>query len=140
MTGHKMTRRKRTFAFLPFLLLAPALALFATSNGAWLAKVPAHDRDKINPYQGQPDAVLAGQRVFHDHCAHCHGENAEGTKKRPTLRSERVQQQATDGDLHWLLVNGNMGYGMPSWSKLGDPQIWQVILYVKSLHVEQASK
>jgi mono/diheme cytochrome c family protein len=44
-----------------------------------------------------------------------------------------VQQQATEGDLHWLLVNGNMAHGMPSWSKLGDPQIWQVITYVKSL-------
>ena len=45
----------------------------------------------------------------------------------------RVQQQATEGDLHWLLVNGNMRKGMPSWAKLGDQQIWQVITYVKSL-------
>jgi mono/diheme cytochrome c family protein len=44
-----------------------------------------------------------------------------------------VQQEATEGDLHWLLVNGNMARGMPSWSKLGDSQIWQVISYLKSL-------
>jgi mono/diheme cytochrome c family protein len=44
-----------------------------------------------------------------------------------------VQQEATEGDLHWLLVNGNMARGMPSWSKLGDPQIWQVISYLRSL-------
>lgn len=103
-------------------------------------KVPERDRDKINPYHDQPDAIAAGQRVFHDHCAHCHGEDAEGTKKRPSLRTERVQQQATEGDLHWLLVNGSMGSGMPTWSKLGDPQIWQVISYVRSLKVEQAAK
>jgi mono/diheme cytochrome c family protein len=47
---------------------------------------------------------------------------------------ERVQQQATEGDIHWLLVNGNMKKGMPSWAKLPDPQLWQVITYVKSLH------
>ncbi len=131
-----MTRR----ATLLLLTLSIATTLVATSNGAWLAKVPPHEHDKVNPYRGQPDAISGGQRVFHDHCAHCHGENAEGTRKRPSLRTERVQQQATEGDLHWLLVNGNMKFGMPTWGKLGDPQIWQVITYVKSLHREQEAR
>jgi mono/diheme cytochrome c family protein len=121
------------------LLLLSAFAVFATSNGAWMEKVPQKERDKTNPYGSQADAVAAGQRIFHDHCAHCHGADAEGTKKRPSLRTERVQLQATEGDLHWLLVNGDKS-GMPTWSKLGDPQIWQVIAYVRSLKVEQAAK
>jgi mono/diheme cytochrome c family protein len=121
------------------LLLLSAFAVFATSNGAWMDKVPEKERDKANPYGSQADAVAAGQHVFHDHCAHCHGADAEGTKKRPSLRTERVQQQATEGDLHWLLVNGDKS-GMPTWSKLGDPQIWQVIAYVRSLKVETAAK
>jgi len=29
-----------------------------------------------------------------------------------------------------------MKYGMPSWAKLGDPQIWQVITYVRSLRAD----
>jgi len=115
------------------LLIVGTLA-FGVADGAWLKNVPARDHQRTNPYQTQPDAVASGRRVFADHCAHCHGENAEGTKKRPPLRSPRVQQEATEGDLHWLLVNGNMRKGMPSWSKLGDPQIWQVIAYVRSLH------
>ena len=119
----------------PFLLvLVSCLLCYATSNGAWLAAVPEHDRTRKNPYANQPDAIAAGQRIFQEHCARCHGATAEGTKKRPSLRSSRVQQEATDGDLHWLLVNGNRAQGMPSWIKLGDPQIWQVISYVKSLH------
>jgi mono/diheme cytochrome c family protein len=130
---------KRTFVRILMVMVCVS-ALFATSNGAWLSKVPPREHDKANPYRGQADAVQAGQRIFHDHCAHCHGEDAEGTKKRPSLRSERVQQQATDGDLHWLLTNGSMGYGMPSWAKLGDPQIWQVITYVKSLQIAQAAR
>ena len=134
-----MVRNSKSLLVLLFFVIA-TLSVFATSNGAWLNKVPAKDRDKGNPYADQPDAVAAGQRVFRDHCAHCHGEEAEGTKKRPSLRTERVQQEATEGDLHWLLVNGSMGSGMPSWSKLGDPQIWQVITYVRSLHAEQASR
>jgi mono/diheme cytochrome c family protein len=118
---------------LPVIFLSAAL-VFAVADGAWLTRVPARDHQKINPYQEQPDAILAGRRIFVDHCSKCHGENAEGTKKRPPLKSQRVQQQATPGDLHWLLVNGNMKKGMPSWSKLPDPQIWQVITYLKSLH------
>ena len=116
-----------------FTMLTLAVLAFGVADGSWMRHVPAKDHDRKNPYEGQADAVAAGRIVFSDHCSKCHGENAEGTKKRPSLRSARVQQEATEGDLHWLLVNGNMARGMPSWSKLGDPQIWQVISYLKSL-------
>ncbi len=123
-----------------WVFLLPAVSIltslvFAGSvgDGAWMKRVSPEDHQKINPYLGQVDAVSAGRRVFLGHCSHCHGENAEGNKKHPALTSDRVQQQATEGDLHWLLVNGSMAHGMPPWSKLGDPQIWQVISYVRSL-------
>ena len=106
---------------------------WTTSNGAWMAKVPAREHERANPYREKPEAVAAGQRVFRDHCAQCHGEDARGTKKRPSLRSSRVQEHATEGDLHWLVTNGSMAQGMPAWAKLGDAQIWQVITYVRSL-------
>jgi mono/diheme cytochrome c family protein len=128
-----MKRKPSLLAVALLVIVSSSLALFATSNGAWMANVPQRERERINPYRDQPDAVAAGRRIFVDHCAHCHGDSADGTKKRPSLKSARVQQEATDGDLHWLLVNGNRGQGMPSWVKLGDPQIWQVICYVKSL-------
>ena len=83
--------------------------------------------------EGQADAIAAGERLYTQHCSHCHGENAEGTKKRPPLKSERIQTQATDGDLFWLLSNGNMRKGMPPWTKLPDQQRWQLIAYLKSL-------
>ncbi len=115
---------------LSFLL---TLVVFATADGSWLKRVPPRDHERANPFRDQPEAISAGRRIFLDRCSHCHGEKAQGTKKRPPLKSTRVQQQATEGDLHWLLVNGNMGKGMPSWAKLPDQQIWQVISYLKSL-------
>jgi mono/diheme cytochrome c family protein len=124
--------KKVIFALL--LVALPAAVLFGAADGSWLKSVPARDHERASPYRDQPDAIAAGRRIFVDRCSHCHGENAEGTKKRPPLRSERVQKEATEGDLHWLLVNGNMRKGMPSWAKLPDQQIWQVIAYVKSLH------
>jgi len=125
-------KRKRAWLLILTMLTLTVLA-FGVADGSWMRHVPAKDHDRKNPYEGQADAVAAGRLVYQDHCSKCHGENAEGTKKRPPLRSARVQQEATEGDLHWLLVNGNMARGMPSWSKLGDPQIWQVISYLKSL-------
>jgi mono/diheme cytochrome c family protein len=124
--------RKLSLALM--LILVPAGFVLSASDGSWLKKVPARDHEKANPYQGQAEAIAAGRRVFVDRCAQCHGEDAEGTKKRPSLRSQRVREQASEGDLHWLLVNGNMRKGMPSWAKLPDQQLWQVISYVKSLH------
>ena len=115
-------------------LLLAAVSFGAEFNGAWLKKVPAQEQQKNNPYETQADAVASGRQVFLQHCSHCHGENAEGNKKHPSLVSPRIQQQATPGELHYLLVNGSMAKGMPPWSKLGDPQIWQLVSYLKSLH------
>jgi mono/diheme cytochrome c family protein len=121
-------------SFALLLVLLPASVAFGAADGSWLKNVPTHYHEKTNPYRDQADAIAAGRRIFVDRCSHCHGENAEGTKKHPPLKSERIQHLASEGDLHWLLVNGNMRKGMPSWAKLPDPQLWQVIAYVKSLH------
>lgn len=109
------------------------IAMASLPDGSWLSKVPQAEHQKTNPYRGQPDAIAAGRRIYEDHCRKCHGDNGEGTKKHPPVRSDIVQQIATEGDLHWLLVKGYMKKGMPSWSKLPDPQLWQLITYLKSL-------
>ena len=71
-------------------------------------------------------------RLFADHCSKCHGADALGRGKRPSLRSKEVQT-ATDGEIFWLLKNGNRRRGMPSWSSLPEPSRWQLVAYVKSL-------
>jgi cytochrome c oxidase cbb3-type subunit 2 len=110
-----------------------AAVFLAAAGGDWMAEVPARDRQKINPFQEQPQAIQAGRLLFSDHCAQCHGENAQGTRKRPSLRTARIQSEATEGTIHWLLVNGNVRRGMPSWSRMPDQQLWQLVSYVRSL-------
>jgi mono/diheme cytochrome c family protein len=128
-------RAKRAvfYCTLVLTLLSTAYPFDYVAKGEWIKRVPASEHSRTNPYEGQADAVAAGRRVFVEHCSHCHGENAEGTKKRPPLHSDRIQREATAGDLHWILTNGNMGKGMPPWTKLPDEQRWQVITYLKSL-------
>ena len=104
----------------------------AAADGAWLQNVPDADRRRVNPFAGQKDAVAAGNRIFLDHCAKCHGDDGTGRKKKPSLRTDRVQK-ATDGEIFWLLKNGNLGKGMPTWVKLPEDTRWQVIAYLKSL-------
>jgi len=109
-----------------------AVALCAGASDSWLLHVPASYRRKVNPYAGQPDAIAAGGRLFSDHCAQCHQPDALGKGKRPSLRTSYIQN-ATDGELFWLLRNGILAHGMPSWSMLPEPPRWQIIAYVKSL-------
>jgi mono/diheme cytochrome c family protein len=112
-------------------VLGTAIVCMA-ADGSWLKHVPDADRQRINPLAGQADAVAAGGRMFEDHCAKCHGADALGRGKRPSLRSDRVQH-ATDGEIFWLLKNGNLAKGMPTWAALPDPMRWQIVAYLKSL-------
>ena len=122
----------RKYLVVVFVLIS-ATALVAAVSADWLTQVPDRDRQRANPYRDQAQAIQAGRLLFADHCAQCHGDTAEGTKKRPSLRTRRIQEEATEGDLRWLLANGNLRRGMPSWSKLPDQQLWQLISYLRSL-------
>jgi len=108
------------------------VASFAAVDHSWVDHVSDGDRKRVNPYAGQAEAIAAGCKMFADHCAKCHGADALGNRKKPSLRTNEVQS-ATDGELFWLLRNGYLKRGMPSWSSLPEPSRWQIIAYVKSL-------
>jgi|HubBroStandDraft_6_1064221.scaffolds.fasta_scaffold65995_2 mono/diheme cytochrome c family protein len=129
-------RVERLRAALCFIAL---LICMAAADGSWLRSVPPDYHSKANPLAGQPAAIAGGELLFADRCAKCHGKDALGRGKRPSLRSERVQSQATEGDIFWLLKNGNLRRGMPTWSAMPEPSRWQIIAYVKSLGPESAS-
>jgi len=99
---------------------------------AELGKVPKKAAAQRNPLERDADAVAAGTKLFEQHCAECHGFEGEGARKGPSLRAHQVQQ-ATPGTLFWILTNGVVRRGMPVWSKLPEPQRWQIVTYVKSL-------
>ena len=112
-------------------ILFAASACLAADTG-WMKHVSEADRARTNPYANQAEAISGGSRLFADHCAKCHGEDALGRGKRPSLRTKEVQL-AKDGELFSLLKNGYLRKGMPSWSALPEPSRWQIIAYVKSL-------
>jgi len=99
---------------------------------AELEKAPPKYRVKSNPLLKDKDAVASGKVLFEEHCSECHGENAMGSKKAPSLRAKEVQE-VPPGTLFWILTNGIVRKGMPVWSKLPEPQRWQLVSYVQSL-------
>lgn len=96
------------------------------------AQAPAKARAKRNPLESDPDAIAAGRVLFEQHCQECHGRSAEGAKRGPSLRAQQVQT-AEPGAIFWILSNGVVRRGMPDWSKLPEPQRWELVCFIKSL-------
>lgn len=71
------------------------LAICLAADGSWLQHVPDNDRKKVNPFAGQADAIAAGGRVFDDHCAKCHGEDALGHGKSRACAAIAFSTQQT---------------------------------------------
>jgi mono/diheme cytochrome c family protein len=94
--------------------------------------VPQKARAGSNPLESDPEAIRAGGKLFEEHCADCHGKKAEGGKKGASLLKPQVAQ-ASPGTLFWILSNGVLWRGMPDWSKLPEPQRWQLVAFLKSL-------
>jgi mono/diheme cytochrome c family protein len=102
------------------------------STYAALAEAPEKARQRKNPFAGDRQAAAAGEKLFQQHCAECHGEKAGGTRKGPSLLHEEVRQ-AMPGTLFWILSNGVVRRGMPVWSKLPEQQRWQIVSFLQSL-------
>ena len=99
-----------------------------------IVNAPEKARAKRNPFEQNAEAVAAGKILFEQRCAECHGEAALGGKKAPSLRAVEIQG-ASPGAIFWILTNGVVRRGMPVWSKLPEPQRWQLVTYIKSLGV-----
>ena len=110
----------------------PAFNIWGSDTYAELEKAPEKARNRPNPFENDAQASVAGQILFEDHCAECHGDDADGARKGPSLRVSEVRS-ATPGTLFWVLTNGVVRKKMPAWSKLPEPQRWQLVKYLKSL-------
>ena len=102
----------------------------ATEAPSW-SKAPSSAQARSNPYGGNADAVRAGRKLVARHCASCHGEDGHGGRSAPRLDTVAVRRAAA-GDLFWLLTNGDLRAGMPSWSNLPDARRWQIVAFLQS--------
>ena len=130
-----------------------------TGNGLWvpmlafcvlapmsLAQNPAYQQDpswhapadaasRPNPLAARPELAAGGRKLFIRNCAECHGKDGTGIEKKHSADLQLpVVQQQSDGTLFWKITNGNAARGMPSFSKVPEPQRWQLVLYIRTLN------
>jgi mono/diheme cytochrome c family protein len=97
--------------------------------GSLVAQAPASGA--TNPFEGNDQARRAGAKLYRRECASCHGVNREGLGHAPSLKSTEVTQ-ASPGALFWVLRNGSLRQGMPSFAHLPEPQRWQIIAFLRN--------
>ncbi len=106
-------------------------------KGEW--KAPAWADTLKSSLVGTEKAVQAGQKIYAQLCAICHGNSGKGDgvagmalNPRPAdLTSERVQKQS-DGAIYWKITTGRPP--MASYqASLNDEQRWQLVAYIRSL-------
>ena len=76
-----------------------------------------------------PELAAQGRHLFLMNCAHCHGDDARGNEG-PDLHN----LHRSDARIHEVITAGIRGE-MPSFrKKLGDPDVQQLIAYLRTLH------
>ena len=101
-----MTRRRA-----PFASLLTVGVLFGCSGAA-----------------SAQDAIAAGEQVYEEHCASCHGEKLRSTGAMPDLK-----QQRADGRAHFdeMVMKGRAQ--MPAWQGVvGREELDQLWAYIRS--------
>jgi mono/diheme cytochrome c family protein len=126
-----MTRIAGTAILAVLVMLILPLA-FSRTKASPVQRAPAAASQQPNPYEGQQPARQAGAKLYQRECAACHGADAYGLGKALPLASPEVRQ-AAPGTLFWVLRNGSIYRGMPSFSHLPDEQRWQIVTYLKTL-------
>ena len=112
---------------LPMERLIAKVAISAAMKG---------DEDKPSPVSGDEISLLAGAKVYNNHCAVCHGLPntpatfiAKGLFPKPPQLFQPDHGVTDDpvGESYWKIKNGIRLTGMPGFvDNLSDTEIWQV--------------
>jgi len=109
------------------------------------AKAPADLYAMANPLAVNRSNRRAGKELFEDlsnpSCVACHGKKGDGRGQLagqfdPPPRNfacAATIDGVPDGQLHWIIKNGSPGSAMPPFDYLTDEEIWQLVIYLRSL-------
>jgi mono/diheme cytochrome c family protein len=122
----------------------------ATPPGKWETRLITSAKHRLfvdnrkqnNPLPPTPENIAQGRETFSYYCIVCHGLDGQNTgvpfagnmsPPVPSLASAAVQSY-TDGQLKWIIGNGEWPSGMPASSGiLSDEEIWSIVLYIRHL-------
>ena len=108
-------------------------------------QAPAELRNRVNPLEMNRGNRKAGREIYEEisnpACTVCHGDKGEGDGQLAQQFDPRPRNFACtetidgipDGQLYWIIKNGSPGTAMPSFDYLSDDEIWQLVVYLRSL-------
>lgn len=103
------------------------LAWVALGAGTFAAQgVPAK-----NPLEGDANAIRAGMGLFRGRCGDCHGIDATGVRG-PDITQVWASGR-TDEGLFKTIRNGVPGTEMPANPRVTDPEIWQILAFLRTI-------
>jgi cytochrome c oxidase cbb3-type subunit III len=80
-----------------------------------------------------------GAQLFMEYCAGCHGADAKGGDKAPSLISAASPLNRSDSELLRIVRDGTAG-GMPPFAQIGDDNIRAVVQFLREVETNAASK
>jgi mono/diheme cytochrome c family protein len=108
-------------------------------------KAPDKFYSLVNPLENTPANIEKGRLLFsadvQPTCAMCHGDKGDGTggfgadmtPKPRNFTCADMMKDIPDGQLFWVIQKGSPDTGMPPFQGLQDEQIWQLVIYIRSL-------
>lgn len=141
----------------PFLFLAILLSACSVSLAEDVTPPPNYQPPEPVSTQPAPVSanfpalapnVKAGESIYTEKCAPCHGEAGGGDGPQaaqlpnpvPALGSPEVARQASPAEWYQVVTQGRMDRFMPPFTSLSDAQRWDVVAYALSLSANEDSQ
>jgi cbb3-type cytochrome c oxidase subunit III len=93
-----------------------------------------------NPLPGTAQMIERGRTLYRRHCASCHGVGGKGdggqalSGGEPSDLTDDVWDYgSTDGEIFVAIRDGLSADMQPYKEKLKDQELWQIVVYVRSL-------
>jgi mono/diheme cytochrome c family protein len=125
------------------LVMCFVVGLFAQTRGA-------DPKTMKNPTAATPQSIQAGSAIYQKACAVCHGPMGKGdgaivkslkpeATKPPDLTDAEWKHGSTDGELFAVIHDGiGPKFEMKGQAgKLSDPDIWNLVNFVKTLSAKK---
>jgi mono/diheme cytochrome c family protein len=127
----RIERRAGVVALAAMLLIALVTAAGLHAGTPAAGTVPA-GREVKNPFEGKPDAIKEGDKIFGARCSECHMDGTGGAG--PDLTDDTWIYGGSDAEVFETISDGRKG-GMPSWKGvLSSDDIWKVMAFIRSIH------
>jgi mono/diheme cytochrome c family protein len=105
------------------------------------AKIPPEALKVVNPVKPIAASIAIGKKKYGYDCAMCHGTDGDGKGdlaidmklKMPDYRDPATLKSVTDGEMFYVIKNGNGGEMPSEVDRLKDEDIWNLVNYIRSI-------